>query len=176
MQLNRKNKLLLFGFLVVLYFSYSFAISKTIFYYNQYQSQSEQLNTIENSPKTLSLLKFKERQIDKWLLLNNSSSNSFQNELLKELTTYSENHDLKIIDFVEPHKFSDNGSTVTSYSFAVEGSFNGVLALINRIENKSNLGVITHINSVKNINFKTNQDYLTTTIIIQKSEANSPSK
>ncbi len=176
MQLNRKNKLLLFGFLVVLYLSYSFAISKTIFYYNQYQSQKEQINNIENSPKTLSLLKFKEKQIDKWLLLNNSSSNSFQNELLKELTTYSEKYNLKIIDFVEPHKFSDKESTISSYSFAVEGSFNSVLTLINNIENKNNLGVITHINSVKNTNFKTNQDYLTTTIIIQKNEANSPNK
>ena len=176
MQLNRKNKLLLFGFLVVLYLSYSLAISKTIFYYNQYQSQKEQINNIENSPKMLLLLKIKEKQVDKWLLLNNSSSNSFQNDFLKELTTYSENHNLKIIDFVEPHKFSDKELTVSSYSFALEGSFNAILKLVNFIENKGNLGTIKHINSIKNTNFKTNQDYLTTTIIIQKNEVNNPHK
>lgn len=169
MKLNNKNKIVIVGFIISLYLSYSFAISKTLFYKKQYNLNQE-ISNDNNSPKVLSELRYKEKQIDKWMTDNNSSSLNFQNELLKTLTQYSNLYHLKIVDFQEPHKFDEKGSTILSYSFSLEGSFSGVMGLLNKIENKQNLGLIKHINTLKKTNYKTNQDYLITTVIIQKIE------
>lgn len=168
MKLNKKNKLLVFGFLASLYLCYSFAISKTLFYRNQYQSNQQIEEGNFNNPKLLAELKNKENQIDKWLEENNSTSSNFQNELLRQISVHSELYKLKIIDFQEPHQFVENETVIESYSFSVEGSFNNTLIMLNKLENKHNLGQIKHVSTLKKINYKTNQDDLISTVIIQK--------
>ncbi len=174
MRLNRKNKLLLFGFLIALYICYSFAISNTIAYYKEYDSKREMLTENNSIPKLTHQLNQKEKQLD--LLLSNfkiTVSESFQNDLLKQLTIYSDSLSLKIIDFKEPHIISEKEFTTTSYIFSLEGSFNGSLALLNKIENNSTLGSIKHLNFTKKRNYKTNVDQLFVEVIMQKNkEAN----
>jgi hypothetical protein len=172
MKLNIKNKTLLVSFILALIVCYVLAFSKTKTYYNQYKNQQNLLNNIENSPKLLTQLKTKELQIDKWLSQNNTPSSTFQNELLRTINTYALSYNLKIIDFQEPHEFIEKQTAITSYIFTIEGSFNNVLLLINKVENASKLGMIKHISTIKKNNFKTAQDYLLTTIIIQKGETN----
>lgn len=169
MKINTKNKLLLIGFFISLYFSYSLAISKTLFYKNQYQASQEIANDT-NNPQLLAQLHYKEKQIDKWMAQNSSTMSNFQNELLKQLNLYCNEQQLKIVDFQEPHKYIENQSQTLSYSFSLEGSFNGVIVVLNKIENQQNLGQIKHISSQKKTNYKTNQDYLITTVIIEKIE------
>lgn len=169
MKLNNKNKALLFGFLISLYLSYSFAISKTLFYRSQCVSNQEMAGD-NNSPKVLAQLRYKEKQIDKWMAQHNANSSNFQNELLKQLTLYSDKYQLKVVDFQEPHRFVENQSATMSYSFSLDGSFNGVIALLNALENQQNLGQIKHVSTLKKTNYKTNQDYLVTTVIVEKLE------
>jgi hypothetical protein len=169
MKLNRKNKLLLLGFLISLYFCYSFAISNTIAYYKEYHSKNELITDNNNSPKLTYQLLQKEKQLDLVLSRYNiNASESFQNDLLKQLNTYSDSYHLKIIDFKEPHFMSEKGFMVTSYIFSLEGSFNGCLALLNKIENNPSLGSIKHLNFSKKRNYKTNTDQLFVEIILQK--------
>lgn len=168
MKLNRKNKLLLLGFILTLFLCYNLAIKKTIYYYQQFNSQEEQIHSLNNSPNVLAHLKAKEKQMDQWLTKNDNFSKSFQNELLKHLNDYCSSHNLKIIDFKEPHKIIENKTELNSYSFAVEGNFNSVLGLINKVENNPGLGFIKHLATEKKINYKTNSEYVVTTVIIQK--------
>jgi hypothetical protein len=169
MKLNRKNKFLILGFIIALYLSYSFAISKSLFYRNQYIQNKEMANK-DNQPKVLANLKYKEKQIDLWMSKNIFFSSNFQNELLKELTISSNLYDTKIVDFQKPHIFIEKNNQTTSYSFSIEGSFNGVLRLINDLENKQSLGQIKHIFTIKKNNYKINKDYLVTTIIVQTNQ------
>ncbi len=169
MKLNNKNKILLIGFFISIYFCYIFAISKTLFYINQFNSYQHIINSGTNI-KNLYQLMYKEKQIDKWILVNNTSSINFQNDLLKNLTQYSDLYHLKITDFQEPHSANEKDYITLSYSFSLEGSFNGVLLLLNRIDNNQKLGLIKHVYSIKKTNYKTNQDFLVTTVIIQKAE------
>ncbi len=169
MKLNKKNRILLVGFIVSLYLCYSLALSKTMFYRNEYLSHQEIGVNNNRIPKILAQLKYKENQIDKWLSENNTISSNFQNELLKQLNQYSNLYKLKIVDFKVPHAYTEKNNTINSYSFSIEGSFNHVLLLLNKMENTQNLGQIKHIYTQKKTNFKTNQDYLITTVIIQKS-------
>lgn len=171
MKLNRKNKLLLLGFLVALYICYSFAISNTITYYKEYRSKSEMIIDNNNTPKLANQLCQKEKQLDVLLSRYNiTASESFQNDLLKQLTAYSDSYHLKIIDFKEPHVISEKGFTATSYIFSLEGSFNGCLALINKMENNPTLGSIKHLTFTKKRNYKTNVDQLFVEVIMQKNK------
>lgn len=169
MKLNNKNKLLIVGFLLVLYVCYSFAISNTINYYKEYKNKQEEIIADSNMPKLVGQLIQKEKQLDQVLAnYDVNVSESFQNDLLKQLTSYSENYQLKIVDFQQPHVVSQKGFTTTSYIFSLEGSFNGCLALLNKIENNPSLGNIKHLNFIKTRNFKTNTDYLAVLVIIEK--------
>jgi hypothetical protein len=171
MKLNRKNKLLLLGFLLALYICYSFAISNTLSYYKEYHSKNELISNNNSSPKLVHQLRQKERQLDLALSQYNiNSTESFQNDLLKQLNTYSDSYHLKIIDFKEPHIITEKGSSITSYIFSLEGSFNGCLALLNKIENNPSLGSIRHLNFTKKRNYKTNTDQLFVEVILQQNK------
>lgn len=171
MKLNRKNKLLVIGFLVVLYICYSFAISNTLNYYNEYKNKQQEIAEDSDMPKLVAQLVQKEKQLDQ--VLSNYDvkiSESFQNDLLKQLTAYSDTFHLKIVDFKEPHIISQKGFITTSYTFSLEGSFNGCLALLNKVENNPMLGNIKHLNFIKKRNYKTNTDQLFVEVIMQKNK------
>lgn len=171
MRLNRKNKGLLLGFLLALYICYSFAISNTINYYKEYHSKSEMITKNSYTPKLVHQLNQKEKQLDVLLSRYNiTTSESFQNDLLKQLTAHGDSYHLKITDFKEPHTITDKGFTTTSYIFSLEGSFNGSLALLNKMENNPALGSIKHLNFTKKRNYKTNLDQLFVEVIMQKNK------
>jgi len=171
MKLSKKNKLLVAGFIFTLYICYAFAIANTLGYYKEYSSQKELTENNVSSPATLKALVQKEKQLNNLLSKYNSADgDSFQNELLKHLSRLSKKNGLKIIGFKEPHVYPEKELKITSYSFSLEGSFNGILLLVNSIENNPSLGKVIHIAFVKKRNYKTNSDYLTAEIILQKTE------
>ncbi|MBS7256709.1 general secretion pathway protein [Flavobacterium branchiicola] len=171
MKLDKRNKLLVLGFFVLLYVCYSFAIANTISYYSEYKNKQEEIAADSDMPKLVAQLVQKEKQLDQ-ILSNNDvkTSESFQNDLLKQLTSYSESYHLKIIDFKEPHIISQKGFVTTSYVFSLEGSFNGCLAVLNKVENNPMLGSIKHLDFVKKHNYKTNIDQLFVEVILQKNK------
>ena len=168
MSLSKKNKILIVAFLLTLYMCYSFAIKKSIEYITLYKSQSNKIQTYSSNPKKISDLKFKEKQLDKWLTENNITIENYQNQLLKILNSYCIENNLKIVDFQEPHIFEKNNTHTISYIFSISGGFNSVLKLVNNLENNKNLGSIKNISSFKMINFKTNKEYLETQIILER--------
>jgi hypothetical protein len=171
MKLNRKNKFLLFGFVLALYICYSFAISNTIKYYKEYNSKKELIRNEGNLSQLTQELLQREKNLDAFLSHHKiNSSISFQNDLLKQLNEYSFNDHLKIIEFTEPHIITENNITTTSYIFTLEGSFNGCLSLINKIEKKPDFGIVKHINFTKKRDYKTNINHLFVEVIIQQNK------
>ena len=129
------------------------------------------INYNTNTPKLAHQLRLKEKQLDILLSRYNiTTSESFQNDLLKQLTAYGDSYHLKIIDFKEPHNITTKGLTTTCYVFSLEGSFNGCLALLNKMENNPTLGRIKHLNFAKKRNYKTNADQLFVEVIMQKNK------
>ncbi|WP_188726581.1 general secretion pathway protein, partial [Flavobacterium limi] len=112
MKLNKKNKLLIVGFVLILYICYSFAISNTVIYYNEYHKKEQQIANDSNLPNLANQLIRKEKQLDQVLDQNEINvSDSFQNDLLKQLSSYSNTYHLKITDFQEPHTIIQKGFT-----------------------------------------------------------------
>lgn len=170
MTFNRKNKILLLGFGVALYLCYSFAISNTITYYKDLKSKEEIIENSIQLPTLIPQLKFKEKQLDKYLNAHEIKTKaSFQNELLKQLTLYTNQNHVKITDFKAPHQSTNKTNyTTTSYIFSLEGTFSNCLKTINTLENKPELGVVKHLHFVKKKNYKTNKEELYVEVIIQK--------
>ncbi|HBI02253.1 MAG TPA: general secretion pathway protein [Flavobacterium sp.] len=170
MKLNRKNKILLVGFFMVLLICYSLGFSKTIDYYQRYKAESELLKDSSGNSELVKKLLAKQKQLNQVLEQNDfKGETSFQNELLKNLNASIENTEVKITDFKEEHLFADKGSTTVSYLFTLEGSFNNVLKTINHIENKPYLGIVKHVSVNKKMNYSTNSFYLQTQVLLQRS-------
>jgi hypothetical protein len=170
MKLNKKNRLLIGGFVISMLGCYYFAFSKTIHYYKEFQKSKEVI--LDNNPaQTIPQLKAREAQLNKILSQYTAfAGSSFQNELLKQINSLSVKYGLKVINFTEPHITIENNMKVTSYLFSVEGSFNGVLRLINGLENNQALGMIKHAAFIKKVNYRSGVDYLLTEVLLQKSE------
>ncbi|MHC0443586.1 hypothetical protein ACWA1B_22930, partial [Flavobacterium sp. 3-210] len=69
----------------VLYICYSFAISNTIQYYQEYKNKQEEIVADSDMPKLVAQLVQKEKQLDQ--ILSNYDikiSDSYQNDLLKQ--------------------------------------------------------------------------------------------
>ncbi|MFV8354972.1 hypothetical protein ACNQGB_02155 [Flavobacterium sp. XS1P32] len=170
MTFNRKNKILLLSFGVMLYLCYSFAISNTINYYQALKSKEALIENSIELPVLIPQLKYKEKQLDKYLMSHEIKTKaSFQNELLKQLTFYTNQTHVKITDFKAPHQnLNDKNDTTTSYIFSLEGTFINCLKTINYLENKPELGVIKHLFFVKKKNYKIDKDELYVEVILQK--------
>jgi len=169
MKLNQKNKILIAVFVLLLYFSYTFAVSKTIEIFDEYTANSKILEAGDHSPGLALKLQQREKQLD-FILSQYKVFEpvSFQNDLLKELNSLSSRYRLKIVDFQEPHIVENGDVLTTSYVFSLQGSFNGSLALLNKLENNRALGSITHVNFTKKKNYKNNADELFTEVILKK--------
>ncbi|HEX8269347.1 MAG TPA: hypothetical protein VF581_05605 [Flavobacterium sp.] len=169
MKLHAKNKLLIFGIVMVLYCSYTFAISKTLFYYNLYSNNEKLLESNINKPNLLNRLGKKEQHIDRLLTASQSGpDSSFQNFLLKQLSYYARHYNLKIVAFNAPHGYISSGTSISSYVFSIEGSFNGCMAMLNKLENEYAIGNIKHVTFTKKKNYRTSTEYLVAEVIIQK--------
>lgn len=157
------------GFCIALYLCYSFAISNTITYYKDLKSKEEIIDNSIQLPTLIPQLKYKEKQLDKYLTSHEIKTKaSFQNELLKQLTLYTNQNHVKITDFKAPHQSVNNNSTTTSYTFSLEGTFTNCLKTINTLENKPELGGVKHLHFVKKKNYKTNKEELYVEVILQK--------
>jgi hypothetical protein len=172
MKLNKKNRILLAGLALGFYVAYAFAIKNTLSYREKYMEQQQLLSSNFNDPALLQKMIYKEKQLNALLTTyGHTESVSFQNRLLQELSTLCQKNNLRITDFQEPHVILNNELTVSSYVFSLEGSFNGILLLLNSMENNPALGTVKHIAFAKKKNYKTNTDYLTAEIILQKTDS-----
>lgn len=172
MTLNKKNKFLLAGFVIMLMVCYRFAFRQTLSYRSTYLKQTAVIQENSQKSQLLPLLKKKDIELTQQIRAYSAIDTlSFQNELLKTISTKAMQNSLKIKAFNEPHIMMDKGIKITSYDFVLEGGFNPTLALINDIENIGTLGVVKHISFQKKMNYKNNTFYLLTEVILQRNES-----
>ena len=113
------------------------------------------------------VLKQKEKYYDSLLHVYKIGGTSLQNNLLNTITNFSSKNDLKVVDFSEPHTFTDKSLTINSYSFTVEGHFNNILQLIYTLEQRTKYGEIVSVSYGKKKNYRTGTSYLQAKILLQ---------
>lgn len=162
-----KNIILVIGFILSAAIAYNLAFSKTF-------ALKERINKLEMKTKSLgntaiiaANLEQREQFMDSILSLNNMKGNSVQNNLLEFLNSKSESGDFTISDFNEPHTFSQDGATITSYRFTLEGSYDGIEQVLYSLEQEYNFGQIAHVHFEKKKDYRRGRDYLECFVIME---------
>ena len=168
MDIKLKNKILVIGFIVALFIVYKFAISKTIETQKVVSKLTTEKSLLSNVSSKILDLEAKEAQLDAILKKRNISiSNSFQQTLLQNVTSFAQKNKLQIIAFNEPHTYSTKITKLATYSFEIRGNFISLLKMVNFLESLQ-LGELITINFEKKKNFRTNTNYLTCNVLLQK--------
>jgi hypothetical protein len=162
-----KNRLLVGGFVVLLFLCYKFAILNTFTLKAEHSKLFKEQKIFENTPKQIALLKKKEQYYDSLLTKYKIGETSLQNNLLNTVTSFAKTHDLKVVDFAEPHEYAEKSLTVNTYSFTVEGHFNNILQLIYTLEQRTKYGEVISVSYEKKQNYRTGKSYLHATVILQ---------
>ncbi|WP_420571663.1 hypothetical protein [Kordia sp.] len=162
-----KNRLLVGGFIIALFVCYKLAIASTLDVKSAYTTLTKEQKIFENTPKQIALLKKKEQYYDSILKVYKIGGTSLQNNLLNTITTFSKQHDLKVVDFLEPHTHNEKSLVINTYSFTVEGHFNNILQLIYTIEQRTKYGEVINVSYEKKRNYRKGTSYLQARIMLQ---------
>lgn len=162
-----KNILLIIGFCLAMVLSYKLAFSKTF-------ALKERINILEMKTKSLgntaiiaANLEQREKFVDSILSLNNMKGNSVQNNLLEFLNSKSDSEGFTISDFNEPHTFSQDGATITSYRFTLKGSYDDIEQVLYSLEQEYNFGQIAHVHFEKEKDYRKGKNYLECFVIVE---------
>src|SRR5690554_6404688 len=167
MSLRIKNVLLIIGFCMSLAIAYNLAFSKTILLKNRINALELKTQYLENTPNIAYHREQREQFVDSILSLNNMKGNSVQNNLLEFLNSRSARGNFVISDFNEPHTFSENGATTTSYRFTLEGSYNAIEEILYSLEQEYNFGRVIHVHFETINDYRKNKNYLICFIIVE---------
>jgi len=167
MSKKQKNIALIICFVLILFICYKLAINKTIHQKQQLNKLSKELLLFKNAPKQLSLLKQKEVYYDSLLTKYQLDGSSIQNNLLKVINTFSNDNNLKVVSFLEPHTITKNDLIVKTYEFVVEGNYNDINQLIFQLEQKTKFGEIINLHFEKKKNFRTGRFYLQAKVLLK---------
>lgn len=162
-----KNILLIIGFCLTMVIAYNLAFSKTAALKHRINILETRTNSLESSTLMAVNLEQRERFVDSILSLNNMKGNSVQNNLLEFLNTKSGSGNFTISDFNEPHTFSENGATTTSYQFTLVGNYNGIEQVLYSLEQEYNFGRIAHVHFEKKRDYRKSKDYLECFVIVE---------
>ncbi len=167
MQQKTKNIVLVTLFLLVVIVAYKYAISNTLQLKKEYGILQKEALVFDNLPTQLSALKQKERYFDSLLTTYQLGESSVQNSMLNTINTYADAHQLKVVDFIEPHKIEQQDLTINTYQFTIEGNYNSILSLVHQFEQHTKFGEIINLNFKKEKNYKTGKYYLQASILLR---------
>ncbi len=177
MKQKSKNILLVGGILLILVIAYLYSIKNTIVLRSQLAKLQQQETVYESAPSQLAALANKEQQLDAILKSNNIAGTSLQNNILKMLNetatmiqASTAKEAFKIVAFETPHEYSDTatGSTVVTYNFILEGTYQALIQTIYKLEQEYSFGNVIHLSFDKKKNYRTGKTSLECAVLLQR--------
>ncbi|WP_299112268.1 type 4a pilus biogenesis protein PilO [uncultured Winogradskyella sp.] len=162
-----KNILLVVGFFLLIIIAYNYAIANTLQLKNEYKTLQQEALAFDNMPLQLSALKQRKHYYDSLLTKYQLSESSMQNNMLSAINTFADANQLKVVDFIEPHKIIQNDLIVNTYQFTLEGNYNAILSLVYQLEQHTKFGEIINLNFKKQKNYKTGRFYLQAHVLLR---------
>lgn len=167
MTIKQKNTALIAGFVGILILGYFVSISETLAIKKNYDHLKEQELIYANIPQRLQVLTQKEKHYDSLLQHYQITETSLQNNLLKTIDRYADDHSIKVVSFLKPHSVTQKGKKTNSYTFTVSGDFNSILGLAYQLEQKSKFGMIASLQFEKIKNYRTSKTSLEGQFVLQ---------
>ena len=167
MKPNRKNLILLFALALMLFICYKLAIENTIEQKNLYNKLITESKVFREGPNKMIQLRQREKYLDSLLTTYQISGLSLQNNLLTELTEYGNEHNLMVIDFLEPHKVRLNALDVHTYSFVLKGDYNAIMNLVHHLEQNTKFGEVCNLQFEKKKDHRKGLFYLEARVLVK---------
>jgi hypothetical protein len=142
------------------------AVKKTFYYKSEVYKLKNRQNIEKVEEKKKYELSVKNKKLESILSRFNYTDNNFGNYLLQFINQNSDSLHISISNFQEPLA-TDN---ISHYTLILQGDFNKILILINRIDNNPILGNIIHINTEKKVNYKSQKEDIITLITVEKQD------
>lgn len=163
-----KNIVLIFGFLITLWVCYNFAISKTISLKKEHSALKKKKLALSKLPEKTLLLNKKNTYYDSILSKYNlKNTSSIQGSLLKTITSFAKQNNIKVINFEKPHSFTKNDLIIYTYNIKIEGNYNNLIQLIHKLESDAKFGEIINVQFIKKKNYRKGTFYLQAELLIQ---------
>ncbi|MEO1030026.1 MAG: type 4a pilus biogenesis protein PilO [Bacteroidota bacterium] len=162
-----KNILLVAGFITVVIIAYNYAIANTFELKREFKTLQREALVFDNLPLQLSSLKQREHYYDSLLTTYQLGQGSMQNSMLSAINTFADTHQLKIVDFREPHNIEQNDLKINTYQFTLEGNYNAIIALIYQLEQHTKFGEIINLHFEKKKNYKSGKYYLQAKVLLK---------
>lgn len=167
MRQKTKNILLVIGFFLIVIIAYRYAIVNTLQLKKEYGMLQKEALVFDNLPTQLSALRHKERYFDSLLTTYQLGESSMQNSMLNTINTYADANQIKVVDFIEPHRIKQQDLTVNTYQFTIEGNYNALLSLVHQLEQHTKFGEIINLNFKKVKNYKTGKHFLQASVLLK---------
>ncbi len=167
MNIRQKNKWLIIGTVAFLILGYYVSIGETLSLRSNYQHLKSQEALFDNIPLRLSQLVRKEHYYDSLLVHHQITETSVQNNLLKVIDRYAEDHPIRVVSFDQAHKLESRDRSISSYVFRVDGDFKSILGLAYQLEQRNKFGMIASLEFEKQRNFRTGKTSLEGQFILQ---------
>lgn len=168
MKLDKRNKLLAGGLLLLLVLSYYLALDKTLVLRRTSQELSSEAAQFSDISGKLAVLQQKQRHYDSLLVQMNMDDSSLQNNLLKQLNRQAALHDIKVMDFNPAHTHESEGTRFDTYSFDLRGNYTDILKVLYDLEQKGNYGEIVHLAFEKKKDYRTRRYHLDAMVFVQQ--------
>ncbi len=123
---------------------YEAALKKTINTYKECNNLELQIQVANDAPMKMSELKRKNERLDV-LLGTGGMYGDIQQSIMGVVTGYCNQNELTLEEFPTPASEKNNGITIETNVFTIEGGFNKLLDLVYLFEQKYKLGKIVSV-------------------------------
>ena len=140
---NKKKTYLLFaGFIILIWLSWSFGISKTLSAYSESSKLKVRLAEINSRPVSLGQMKKQIFVLDSIIDEQNLKEGSFHQRLLHSIEDISSKEKISIIDYNQPHVFQKGNHNIQTAMITLKGSYTSLIRYIHYIEQEVHLGSV----------------------------------
>lgn len=170
MQQRTKNIALVVGFLLMLAIAYQLTFSKTFELGKEIGQMENQKTELLQRTRKANSLKQREQHADSILNKFRIKNRSVQNHLLDFLNEEASRGGFSIAEFVKPHRLDEQGVTINSYPFKLEGSYRAIEHVLYQMEQQYNFGRVAHVMFERKNNFRKRTKELECYVIVERLE------
>ncbi|WP_299535718.1 hypothetical protein [Ulvibacterium sp.] len=170
MKLDKRNKLLIAGCLVLLFATYKLALSKTMAIHREHGNLKSKSIQAGDIPVQLAILAQKEQYYDSIMQQMDIGDTSIQNNLLRTINEQAKIRNVNVMDFNPPHIQNFDNHRLLTHSIVLNGGYTDILQVVYALERKGSFGDIVHVDFEKKRDYRKRKSFLEATIFVQHLE------
>jgi len=167
MTYQKKNKVLIIAFSLLLMIAYQLSISTTLDFREKYYDAIQASEAAANAPQNIKQLETELKKLERIIGESKNNKDDIQQNILETLSRYCEDHQISLTEFPQVQRRIHENYEQQLNVIVLRGEFIPLLQLINEFERKYELGKITSLQFQSKTDRKTKKKQLYATIYLQ---------